>query len=68
MPRTLLLPIPHEIADKVHHALLAAANADADLLLSQETPPSPDTTKTNKLYALADTLDTLARESGVIGW
>ena len=68
MPRELLLPIPHAIADKVHHALLNAANAQADTAMKTEQPPLSDINAANELYDLAEKLDTLAREAGVLGW
>ena len=62
MPRTLLLPIPHHIADKVHHTLQAAAETWAET----GTPTAINIAQ--QLDALADTLDTLARQAGIYGW
>jgi hypothetical protein len=62
MPRTLLLPIPHAIADKVHHTLQAAAETWAET----GTPTAIHIAQ--QLDTLAQQLDTLAREAGVIGW
>lgn len=64
MPRELLLPIPHAIADKVHHALLHAAE-DA---FEAATEKRGDPATYRSLLETADKLDTLAREAGVIGW
>lgn len=58
MPRTLLLPIPHAIADKVHHLLRNESEA-----LMQDDPAVA-----YQLFQLSEQLDTLAREAGVIGW
>lgn len=70
MPRELLLPIPHAIADKVHH-LLDSHWAN----LASESQEVTDTSERGRLasealrfHSLADKLDTLAREAGVIGW
>jgi protein tyrosine/serine phosphatase len=66
MPRELLLPIPHELADKVHHALTASAEAYADDYLRHNDETHKHTSL--QFHALAEKLDTLARESGVLGW
>lgn len=64
MPRELLLPIPHRIADKVHHAILRAAeNAFEDAV--EERAGAANTHR--DLITLADKLDTLGREQ-VLGW
>jgi hypothetical protein len=58
--RTLLLPIPYHIADKVHQLIQTASidqhKSGTELHLARE------------FQKLADQLDTLAREAGVIGW
>lgn len=64
MPRELLLPVPHAIADQVHHLLLEAV---------EQRVRRPDSDAADMVYArafeqLADKLDTLAREAGVMGW
>jgi hypothetical protein len=70
MPRTLLLPIPHAIADKVHHLLAGERDYLMDAALHGKSGDDRATQlETAKQFtALADTLDTLAREAGVIGW
>jgi hypothetical protein len=66
MPRELLLPIPHAIADKVHHTLQAAAETWAEEGLRENNATACAISSQMKL--LADKLDTLAREAGVLGW
>lgn len=66
MPRELLLPIPHHIADKVHHALQAAAETWAEEGVREKSATACAVSSQFKL--LADKLDTLAREAGVMGW
>ncbi len=59
MPRELLLPIPHAIADKVHLFLMAQALDSFAEKRFEEARTFQDT---------ADKLNTLAREARVIGW
>ena len=70
MPRELLLPIPHHIADKVHH--LFDSHWTNLVSESQEvTDPSERGrlgSEALQFRSLADKLDTLARDAGVIGW
>ena len=64
MPRELLLPIPHRIADKVHHAILRAAeNAFEDAVEERAGAANAH----RDLIQLADKLNELGR-SEVIGW
>lgn len=72
MPRELLLPIPHAIADKVHHLL---SNHSLDLIDLALQAEDKDHSNHQSLVAqgrefkqLADKLDTLARKAGVMGW
>jgi hypothetical protein len=64
MPRELLLPIPHAIADRVHHTLTAAAEVWAEEAADSQTALQI----ARDFQSLAEKLDTLAREAGVIGW
>lgn len=70
MPRELLLPIPHAIADKVHHLL--HENAEALIATAIQTKDDDDHRQhiatAHAFQTLAEKLDTLAREAGVIGW
>jgi hypothetical protein len=70
MPRELLLPIPHHIADKVHHVLDSHWTN-----LASESLEATDASERGRLASealqfrsLNDKLDTLAREAGVLGW
>jgi hypothetical protein len=64
MPRELLLPIPHAIADKVHHLL----TDEAEFHLDPSRCDNPNPTLGRDFEQLAEKLETLAREAGVIGW
>jgi hypothetical protein len=70
MPRELLLPIPHHIADKVHHLLTDEAEYYMDASLHGKSGEDRATgiARGQDFQALADKLDTLAREAGVLGW
>jgi len=70
MPRELLLPIPHAIADQVHHLFDSHWTN-----LASESQEVADASERGRLgsealqfRSLADKLDTLAREAGVLGW
>lgn len=66
MPRTLLLPIPHEIADSIHITLQTASETWMELAVKERSHQALHLSK--EFAKLAAALDTLARESGVIGW
>ena len=63
MPRELILPIPHHIADKVHHTLIAAAEVWAEEAAHDQTSAQ----MARDFKTLADKLDTRGREQ-VLGW
>lgn len=70
MPRELLLPIPYDIADKVHQMLLNEGDYLMDAAVAAKTGDDRTTqiATARELKTLADKLDTLARKAGVIGW
>lgn len=77
MPRELLLPIPHAIADKVYHTLNDEGDYLIDTAIAAKSDdafggePGERTAQIHRGRALKDLatkLDTLAREAGVIGW
>lgn len=70
MPRELLLPIPHAIADKVHHLLDSywTTLASESHLVTDTHECSRLNSEALQFRSLAEKLDTLAREAGVIGW
>jgi len=63
MPLELLLPIPHHIADKVHHAILHAAENAFEEAAAGRAPASTH----RDLLTLADHLNELGRRD-VLGW